>query len=1077
MPEFSPAAPAENTPRPTIGLLIARLGRVWGAEFMQGIVDAVQAEDVNLLCFVGGKCDTENPDHLCIYDLACPENLDGLILSPDLGYTASTGIIEQLHQRLAKLPIVAVSLDLQDVPIITSDDYNGMRQAVEHLIQEHQCKRIAFIQGPSGQLEAEARYQAYLDTLHAHHIPFDQNLVAPGDFTAESGQEAVRILLDERGVDFQALLTANDRMAFGAYQALRVGGRDVPADVALIGFDDVMEAQVMNVPLTTVRQQFYTSGQRAVESLVGMLRGKQPPAREVLPTELVLRSSCGCLPLALRQVANEESASFVQTPKAVAFADQLGVLHARKPVILTSLQKIFFETVPSASAEARIQFVDTLHTYWDLFLSDLSGQSHQLFPKRILTDLSVPDGFVNPGQDSRLWHCLLSDFRHQVLPALSDRQLSLRAENLLEQVRILIGESAQRDQALERLAVERQEQKLQKLGHSLASMISLSQLYDALDEHLPNLGMDHCHVALYQPAEPGSPADITRLQARLLLKYDRGLVDCSKGELNFPARQLAPQKCWPADRRFSAIINELTFSQSQMGFLWTEIGSLEWEIHTRLAYLLSSGLFRVLLIKEREDAMQEVGKLLVSSEQHSMELASANAAAEKAAQGLRLALQETESLFEAARSILGATEIKSICDKLSQYITKLVGAEHISIYLLDQEQQEVTLSLVDRQFDSPAALDYLHLDSGPSHIVLRTGMPVLSVDADDGTESPESAARRRQDGVGPVLAAPLSVKDQVIGLVIAQNSLGGPAFIQHDMDLLLSLATQATAALENASLYSKITQFNEQLEEMVIQRTEELNRAYRTLEKLDQNKTDFIDVAAHELRTPLTVIKGYMDMLAGDSSVQTKAYLLSIVEGLQKGTDRLQLIVNRMLDLARIDSQLLDMHVEVTSLPAIIRRAESDYAAASAARQLSIHLQGLEDLPYIKADPQLLLKVYQNLIGNAVKYTPDGGQITISGRLVNDLQLGVCVETSVADTGIGIDPEYQELIFEKFYQTGAVALHSSGDTKFMGGGTGLGLSIVRGIVQAHGGRIWVESLGHDEQTYPGSIFHILLPVG
>jgi signal transduction histidine kinase len=116
------------------------------------------------------------------------------------------------------------------------------------------------------------------------------------------------------------------------------------------------------------------------------------------------------------------------------------------------------------------------------------------------------------------------------------------------------------------------------------------------------------------------------------------------------------------------------------------------------------------------------------------------------------------------------------------------------------------------------------------------------------------------------------------------------------------------------------------------------------------------------------------------------------------------------------------------------------------------------------------------VIGNAIKYTPDGGLITVSGREMQDEALGACVEITVKDTGIGIDLEHQELIFEKFYQTGAVEVHSSGDTKFKGGGPGLGLAIARGIVQAHRGRIWVESQGYDEANCPGSTFHILLPM-
>jgi signal transduction histidine kinase len=125
----------------------------------------------------------------------------------------------------------------------------------------------------------------------------------------------------------------------------------------------------------------------------------------------------------------------------------------------------------------------------------------------------------------------------------------------------------------------------------------------------------------------------------------------------------------------------------------------------------------------------------------------------------------------------------------------------------------------------------------------------------------------------------------------------------------------------------------------------------------------------------------------------------------------------------------------------------------------------------------LLVKVFYHLIANAVKYTPDGGKVTISGRVTpafNGQLEGI--EVRIQDTGIGIDPKFQELIFEKFYQTGSVALHSSGTTKFKGGGPGLGLPIARGIVLAHGGRIWVESSGHDDEKLPGSIFYVWLPI-
>ena len=137
---------------------------------------------------------------------------------------------------------------------------------------------------------------------------------------------------------------------------------------------------------------------------------------------------------------------------------------------------------------------------------------------------------------------------------------------------------------------------------------------------------------------------------------------------------------------------------------------------------------------------------------------------------------------------------------------------------------------------------------------------------------------------------------------------------------------------------------------------------------------------------------------------------------------------------------------------------------------------GFASLPEIKGDKDLLYKVFSHVIGNAIKYTPDGGKIDVSGRTVENDSKEPQIEITIKDTGIGIDKESQELVFEKFYQTGEVLLHSSGKTKFKGGGPGLGLAIARGIVTAHGGRIWLESPGQDEATNPGTTVFVQLPV-
>jgi signal transduction histidine kinase len=173
---------------------------------------------------------------------------------------------------------------------------------------------------------------------------------------------------------------------------------------------------------------------------------------------------------------------------------------------------------------------------------------------------------------------------------------------------------------------------------------------------------------------------------------------------------------------------------------------------------------------------------------------------------------------------------------------------------------------------------------------------------------------------------------------------------------------------------------------------------------------------------------------------------------------------------------MLEVMPSNTEIGPMVEKVEGVFKSALAEREICFNTEGLVDLPMLHADKELLHKVFYHVIGNAIKYTPDGGKITVTGRTIEDTGAGSEMEITVQDTGIGIDPRHQELVFEKFYQTGEVHLHSSGKTKFKGGGPGLGLAIARGIINAHHGRIWIKSPGHNEQMNPGTTVHIRLPL-
>ncbi len=256
----------------------------------------------------------------------------------------------------------------------------------------------------------------------------------------------------------------------------------------------------------------------------------------------------------------------------------------------------------------------------------------------------------------------------------------------------------------------------------------------------------------------------------------------------------------------------------------------------------------------------------------------------------------------------------------------------------------------------------------------------------------------------------------------------------------------------------------------------DLREAYQTLAQLDQAKLDFIQIAAHELRTPLTVIQGYADVLRNSPALQEDPVLIEVINGVIRGARRLHEIVNGMLDITKIDNETLEVSRVPVLLQNVLAELKKVFSEVLEQRRLDFHIKQIGDVPYIEADPALIYKIFYQLYSNAIKFTPDGGTITTTYWVTEVETIGPALAVIVQDSGMGIDAKHHKLIFEKFFQVGKAALHSSSQTSFKGGGPGLGLALVKGAVEAHGGMVWVESEGYSEQTMPGSAFKVLLPL-
>ena len=439
-----------------------------------------------------------------------------------------------------------------------------------------------------------------------------------------------------------------------------------------------------------------------------------------------------------------------------------------------------------------------------------------------------------------------------------------------------------------------------------------------------------------------------------------------------------------------------------------------------------------------------------------------------------------ETMQEIGTALTGTIELKKVLDTILEQLELLVAYDRASILLQRDDGLEfVALRGFAQETEIMNQTVPVGAD-GDQDVFLRiyrTQAPLVLNDMDE-----DEAWSQVLDLARPKawLGLPLIYDNQVQGMVSVVRGEPDP-FDEASVTMGMTFAAQAAIALENASLYDQTLRFNEHLENEVEKRTLDLQAAYERLERLDRTKGDFIAVTAHELRTPITIIKAYSQLLQSEvKENDAVSNMAQIVSGIASGAVRMHEIVDTMLVMVKIDSRELQIFPEPLNLKKLVTEILASLEADLQSRRLTIVVdQGLAELPEISGDLDALKMALLQVILNGIKYTPDGGEVRIHGRFwetTTDPNLPApAVELVVSDTGIGIAPDALNLIFTKFYQTGNVALHSSGKTKFKGGGPGLGLAIAQGVVEAHNGRLWAVSDGYDEAACPGSDFHIVLP--
>jgi sigma-B regulation protein RsbU (phosphoserine phosphatase) len=561
-PSASPNAPAlrpltagdpgpkglhDTSRRTTIAFLMDfpdLLGDSYGTTLRDALDVACRQLDLNLYIVAGRWLEDPDPSgalHNKVFDWIHSEAVDGIIvLSTSLAAYAGSAAVSRLCARYALLPLCSIGIAIEGVPSVVIDNRLAMRGVVEHLVRQHGCRQPVFIGGPPMNAESQDRLAACREILDEHRIELPPERVCCANFLRSQAETVVHSLLD-RGVEFDALIAANDAMALGALAALRKHGKRVPRDIIVTGFDDVHEVALANPPMTTARQPLPAMANLALRLVLDQVAGNPVPLVNKLPTELVIRRSCGC---GGRRLTAGPARSDRPAESAITY------LANNAERLAGAAERIFEETSPVVSSRVK-RLLDGLR-------NELGGREQAFVD--VLED--ILDALGGDNQAVQQLQEIVTLLREELRPfATSD------LEDLWHDARGSILLSCVRSQVIHGLDV--------------------TDLYTRVMQTANHFSTALRHVPEYEDANLSFPGAIVRSA------FVSRLVGGEKEELEpwlfvfetrwykpplsrFPARHLIPGMAYPDNRRHTSLVQPLVLDMTVLG-----LAVFEFSPHTK----------------------------------------------------------------------------------------------------------------------------------------------------------------------------------------------------------------------------------------------------------------------------------------------------------------------------------------------------------------------------------------------------------------------------------------------------------------------------------------------------------------
>lgn len=804
----------------TLGLFVTSAEDRYESAILRGVFDSVQASGGHLICFTSGALRSyhgfESKRNI-LYDLVTSNTLDGLVISGALGHNIGVDEMTRLCSRYHPLPMVSIALPMEGIPGLRVDSLTGMRRVVDHLLDAHGKRRVAFIRGPVGQQEADERYLAYCNSLTGHHIRLDPRLVVTGDYTYASGIHAAGMLVKEVGRNFDAVVSANDSMALGAIEVFKTHGIRVPEDVAVTGFDDTDDGRYNQPPLTTVRQSPYEQGLQAGRMLLEMCEGIEMPLQSLASAALVIRQSCGC--------------GLTNTPS--------------KLVTTTSLAQ------PASPQNRRERLHASIAAQSELLAANMPGDwiNHLLDTVFETPESPCPESFLRAWHDllqveaivgnETVWFGILDTLQSAMKPSIQDPALQKKCEDVWARARLLVNETNARQQAQRRIASEQQTTDLRRLGETMLTTFDMDSLLDVIALELPVLGVHSCFLSVYE--DPRKPTGWARL---LLANDSRGRQSLPPGGVRFSSPELIPDSVGFAPGPGCLVVEALYSKTDQLGFVIFEMPPDHTIISGTLRGLLSSALQGILLLQQRQKVEAELRRY-----QNTLE---------------EMVTARTEALAESNIKLKREIEERKAAEQRIRQYSQIVEKMDVGMYVVQAANlnDEESLQIVAA---NPAALRYS--EKTFNEVVSKPMNAVLTTLKEKGF--PQQYLRVINSG------HPATLEDRYFnpdGSLREAYAVKVFRLTPNSVGVLFENITEQKLAEE------RLHQFNAELEARVDERTAQLAEANRELESFSYSVSH--DLRA-PLRTVAGFSRILLDDFSQDMSDEARGYLRRIHDGAQ----------------------------------------------------------------------------------------------------------------------------------------------------------------------------------------------------